>query len=139
MQNACIHPQHGAEGTAVRSSTFLLTNASQATNTVLEAQSYSTCSQSTMPAQPSTLKSTCKAKLVSGALHLMLSCRDRAAGVTPTKGKAIPGTGKGSPLLLPQQRLQALSWASPFQHSVVQERREKWSLASFQRGRDISF
>lgn len=53
----------------------------------------------------------------------MLSCRDRAAGVTPTKGKAIPGTGKGSPLLLPQQRLQALSWASPFQHSVVQERK----------------
>lgn len=49
MQNECTHPQQGAEGTAVRS-TFLLKNVSQATNTVLEGQSYSTCSQSTMPA-----------------------------------------------------------------------------------------
>lgn len=92
-----------------------LTNASQATNTVLEAQFYCTCSQSTMPAQPSTLQSTCKAKLASVTLQLMLSCRDRADGVAPTEGNAIPGTGKGSPLLLPQQPLQALSWASPFQ------------------------
>lgn len=59
MQNACMHPQQGAEGTAVRSSTFLFKNANQATNIVLEAQSYCTCSQSTMPAQLSTLKSTC--------------------------------------------------------------------------------
>lgn len=129
MQNACMHPQQGAEGTAVRSSTFLFKNANQATNIVLEAQSYCTCSQSTMPAQLTTLKSTCQAKLAPVPLQLILPSPFAGTEllVWLTEGKVIPSTGKGNPLLLPQQRLQAPSWTSPFQPLCVtgEERREK--------------
>lgn len=128
MQNACIHPQQGTEGTAVRSSTFLFKNSSQATSTVLEAQSYSTCSQSRIPAQPSTLKSTCKAKTgirASAADAVKSFCRDRAADVAHTEGKAIPGTGKDRPLLLPQQRLQAPCLGFSLSTTVCYRRGEK--------------
>lgn len=111
MQNAYTHTPQGAEGTAVRSSTFLFKNASQTTNTVLEAQSYSTFSQSPMPAQPSTLKSTCKAKLASVALQLMLSSPSAGTELTvslPQRERQFRAQAKAGPYSCPSSDCRAL-------------------------------
>lgn len=126
----------------MRSSTFLFKNASQATNTVLGAQSYSTCSQSMLPAQPSTLTSTCEAKLASVALQLMLS--SPLAGTEllvslPQRERRFLAQAKAAPCPCSSSDCRPPPGLLPFNHRVSQERREKWPLASFKRGRDVSF
>lgn len=117
MQNACVHPPQGAEGTAVRSSTFLFKNASQATNTLLEAQSCSTCSQS--PMLPSSvlwralvrqnwhqwLCSWCSQVLLQGQ-----SCRCHSH-----RGKGSSWHKQRAPCSCPSSDCRPPSWASPFQ------------------------